>query len=279
MKKDTQKRHSQIANDVMHYIYRYISTDINLDELSINLNISKFHMHRVFKEEFGQNIYETIKAIRLQKAASLLLTNKSSTISNVARNCGYTSQAAFIRVFKEMFKTTPKRWRNGEYKELFLRKSLKKFQIKPEIFRFKSRKAYYIRHTGTKQEFDNSWEKLNTWALIKGYKNFNKINFFHDNLVLKEFEKSRFVSALTFDEELVDDSFPYLTMPEQICAKFSFKGSKKEFVDFIFWVYFDWLINSGYEANTEPSFVIYKNDFYLTNDKTLDLDFYLSISM
>ncbi|NVJ54553.1 MAG: AraC family transcriptional regulator [Campylobacteraceae bacterium] len=279
MKKDTLKRHSQIANDVMHYIYRYISTDINLDELSMNLNISKFHMHRVFKEEFEQNIYETIKAIRLQKAASLLLTNKSSTISNVARNCGYSSQAAFIRVFKEMFNTTPKRWRNGEYKQLFLRKNLKRFDIKPEISRFKSKKAYYIRHKGTKEEFDNSWEKLNTWTLIKGYKEFDKINFFHDNLVLKDFENSRFVSAIIFDEELIEDTFPYLITPEQICAKFNFKGDKKEFKDFIFWVYFDWLVNSGYEANTEPSFVIYKNDFYLTNEGTFELDFYLSISM
>ncbi|RXJ88479.1 AraC family transcriptional regulator [Arcobacter sp. CECT 8983] len=279
MKKDTLKRHSQIANDVMHYIYRYISTDINLDELSMNLSISKFHMHRVFKEEFEQNIYETIKEVRLQKAASLLLTNKSSTISNIARNCGYSSQAAFIRVFKEMFKTTPKRWRNGEYKEIFLRKSLKKLDIKPKILKFQSKKAYYIRHKGTKKEFDNSWEKLNTWILIKGYKNFNKINFFHDNLALKDFENSRFVSAIIFDEELVEDSFPYLTMPEQICARFSFSGSKTEFVDFIFWVYFDWLINSGYEANTEPSFIIYKNDSYLTNEGIIDLDFYLAISM
>ena len=30
-------------------------------------------MHRVFKEIFGRNIYESIKSIRLQKASNLFL--------------------------------------------------------------------------------------------------------------------------------------------------------------------------------------------------------------
>jgi AraC family transcriptional regulator len=37
-------------------------------------------MHKIFKEVFGHNIYESIKFIRLQKASNLLLTNTYSTI-------------------------------------------------------------------------------------------------------------------------------------------------------------------------------------------------------
>jgi AraC family transcriptional regulator len=43
-----------------------------------------FYMHRIFKEIFGKNIYESIKSIRLQKASNLLLTNKYSTITEIA---------------------------------------------------------------------------------------------------------------------------------------------------------------------------------------------------
>jgi len=103
MKKDTIHQHTKIANDIIYYIYKNIDTYINLDALSEALSVSKFHMHRIFKNEFGKNIYESIKSIRLQKAASLLLTNKHSTITQVAMICGYSSQTSFSKVFKDKF--------------------------------------------------------------------------------------------------------------------------------------------------------------------------------
>ena len=64
MKKSTYEKRAKIANDVMNYIYKYIDTNINIDDLSRELDISKFHLHRVFKEEFGKNIYESICSSR-----------------------------------------------------------------------------------------------------------------------------------------------------------------------------------------------------------------------
>ena len=87
MKKETLQKRTKIANDIMYYIYTHIETNIDIEELSIDLGISKFHMHRIFKEAFGKNIYESIKSIRLQKASNLLLTNKYSTISNIVNQC------------------------------------------------------------------------------------------------------------------------------------------------------------------------------------------------
>jgi AraC family transcriptional regulator len=116
MKKKTNLKHSQLANNMMYYIYKYIDTNINIDELSNDLGVSKFHFHRIFKEQMGMNIYETIKSIRLQKASNLLITNKASTITEVANMCGYASQTSFIRVFKKRFGVTPKFCRNGNYK-------------------------------------------------------------------------------------------------------------------------------------------------------------------
>ena len=60
MKRVTFEKRAKISNDVMNYIYKYIDTNINIDELSLELNVSKFHLHRIFKDEFGKNIYESI---------------------------------------------------------------------------------------------------------------------------------------------------------------------------------------------------------------------------
>ena len=148
----------------MNYIYKFIDTNINIDELSMELNISKFHLHRIFKDEFGKNIYESIKSIRLQKASNLLITNKYSTITNIAQMTGYSSQTSFLRAFKERFEMTPKEWKNGGYKEysnkiveIFHKFSNNRFfKIEPIIVKMPEMKGYYIRHKG----YDKSIKKL-----------------------------------------------------------------------------------------------------------------------
>jgi len=117
-KKETPHlRHSRLANDLMNYITDHIDTDINIDELSEEFGVSKFHFHKIFKEQMGVNIYEMIKSIRLQKASNLLITNRRSTITEIATMCGYSSQTSFIRAFKQRFEMTPKAWRQGGYRE------------------------------------------------------------------------------------------------------------------------------------------------------------------
>ena len=51
----------------MNYIYKYIDTNINIDDLSLQLNISKFHLHRVFKEEFGKIFMKVLSQYDLKK--------------------------------------------------------------------------------------------------------------------------------------------------------------------------------------------------------------------
>ena len=52
MKKETLQKRTKIANDIMYYIYTHIETNIDIEELSMDLGVSKFHMHRIFKEIF-----------------------------------------------------------------------------------------------------------------------------------------------------------------------------------------------------------------------------------
>ena len=71
-KRKTKLIHNEIANNLMYYIIHHIDTDLNIDAIAKDFNISKFHLHRIFKEQLNANIYETIKSVRLQKAANLL---------------------------------------------------------------------------------------------------------------------------------------------------------------------------------------------------------------
>lgn len=287
MKKNTYEKRAKIANDVMNYIYKYIDTNINIDELSIELNVSKFHLHRIFKDEFGKNIYESIKSIRLQKASNLLITNKYSTITDISKMCGYSSQTSFLRAFKQRFNLTPKDWKNGGYKE-YSNKIVEKitnqnentnfFDITPSIVKMPEIKGYYIRHQGYDKSIKKTWQKLQTWIYTNDIKEYKQMALHHDNPIITPLEECQYIAIVSLEnDELKDVTLPCLIIPKGIYAKFSLSGKYGDVIKLIQWVYHYWLIDSGYETTTNPSYTIYHKNHFLSDDEEFDLDYYLPI--
>ena len=287
MKKDTYEKRAKIANDVMNYIYKFIDTNINIDESSMELNISKFHLHRIFKDEFGKNIYESIKSIRLQKASNLLITNKYSTITNIAQMTGYSSQTSFLRAFKERFGMTPKEWKNGGYKE-YSNKIVEKFstnsqiidfsKIEPIIVKMPEMKGYYIRHKGYDKSIKKTWQKLQTWIYTNDIKEYKQMALHHDNPIITPLEECQYIAIVCLEnDELQNITLPSLIIPKGIYAKFSLSGKYGDVIKLIQWAYHTWLIQSGYETTTNPSFTVYHKNHFLSDDGLFDLDFYLPI--
>ncbi|MBY0540755.1 MAG: GyrI-like domain-containing protein [Arcobacteraceae bacterium] len=287
MKKNTYEKRAKIANDVMNYIYKYIDTNINIDELSIELNVSKFHLHRIFKDEFGKNIYESIKSIRLQKASNLLITNKYSTITDISKMCGYSSQTSFLRAFKQRFNMTPKDWKNGGYKE-YSNKIVEKitnqnentnfFDITPSIVKMPEIKGYYIRHQGYDKSIKKTWQKLQTWIYTNDIKEYKQMALHHDNPIITPLEECQYIAIVSLEnDELKDVTLPCLIIPKGIYAKFSLSGKYGDVIKLIQWVYHYWLIDSGYETTTNPSYTIYHKNHFLSDDEEFELDYYLPI--
>ena len=249
MKKETLEKRTKIANDIMYYIYTHIETNIDIEELSIDLEISKFHMHRVFKEIFGRNIYESIKSIRLQKASNLLLTNRYSTISSIVNSCGYSSQSSFIKIFKDRFGMSPKEWKNGGYKEYsneiikqskFAMKSKANFDnITPTIVKMKAIESYYIRNRGYNKNIEETWQKLQTWVLTNNIKQYKRAALFHDNPTITPLDECQYIACIIVDDDknIKSDRIPKFKIAEGVYAKFDLKVKNEDLLPFIQWVY------------------------------------------
>jgi AraC family transcriptional regulator len=287
MKKSTYEKRARIANDVMNYVYKYIDTNINIDELCLELNVSKFHLHRIFKDEFGKNIYESIKSIRLQKASNLLITNKYSTITDISKMTGYSSQTSFLRAFKQRFNMTSKDWKNGGYKE-YSNKIVEKitnqndnnnfFDITPVIVKMPEIKGYYIRHQGYDRSIKKTWQKLQTWIYTNDIKEYKQMALHHDNPIITPLEECQYIAIVSLEnDELKDVTLPCLIIPKGIYAKFSLSGKYGDVIKLIQWVYHYWLIDSGYETTTNPSYTIYHKNHFLSDDEEFVLDYYLPI--
>ncbi len=288
MKNSTINIHIKLVNDALYYIYRYIDTDINIDELCKNLSVSRFHMQRIFKAQMGLNIYEMIKSIRLQKAASLLITNSGATISEVASMCGYSSQTSFIRAFKQRFNITPKEWRRGGYR-VYAQSilsyhsnsySFKDFNnLEPSIVKQPSIKAYYIRHRGYLPQVKEIWQKLYAWIYTNKIENYKYIGIYHDNPIVTPLSECNYIAAVTVDNEIKDTTLPYFVIPEGLYAKFIVKGKYGDILKLIEWSYNYWLPDSGYEATTLPSYTIFEKNHFLSDSKEFDVEYYLPIKL
>ena len=285
MKKETLEKRTKIANDIMYYIYTHIETNIDIEELSIDLDISKFHMHRVFKEIFGRNIYESIKSIRLQKASNLLLTNRYSTISSIVNSCGYSSQSSFIKIFKDRFGMSPKEWKNGGYKEYsneiikqskFAMKSKANFDnITPTIVKMKAIESYYIRNRGYNKNIEETWQKLQTWVLTNNIKQYKRAALFHDNPTITPLDECQYIACIIVDDDknIKSDRIPKFKIAEGVYAKFDLKVKNEDLLPFIQWVYHEWLPRSNYETTTKPSFAIYESVDFIKLDNEYDFSF------
>ena len=290
MKKETLQKRTKIANDIMYYIYTHIETNIDIEELSIDLKISKFHMHRIFKEAFEKNIYESIKSIRLQKASNLLLTNKYSTISTIVNQCGYSSQSSFIKTFKERFEMTPKEWKNGGYKE-YSNKILKQSQraaqsranfndMVPTIVKMPAIESFYIRNKGYNSNITETWQKLETWVLANNITSYKRIALFHDNPTITPLNECQYIGCISVEDakSVKSDRLPKFKIAEGVYAKFDLKGKTGDVLPFIHWVYHEWLPKSEYETTTKPSYAIYEKLDLLDESGEFELSFYVSIN-
>lgn len=289
MNKYTMQKNVKIANSIMYYIYTHIDVNIDMDELSHNLGISKFYMHKLFKNTFGKNIYESIKSIRLQKAASLLLTNKYSTISEVANLCGYSSHSSFIKAFRNKFDVSPKEWRNGAYKKysnsilkasnISTSSTLDFSKLSATIVNMPSMKSYYIRNSGYINNVKETWQKLYTLILNHKVKKYQMVALLHDNPTITDLNNCQYIACIITDEqeEVFTKRLPKFKISDGVYAKFDLQGYGEDIFRFIQWVNHDWLVDSEYETTTKPSFIVYHKNNYLNNENLFDISYYLSI--
>lgn len=112
--KNKRKSPLLLSESVKKYIERNYAFKLHLEEVAANLNISKYHLSRVFHTTTGFSFQEYLSIFRLKKAKSLLLDEKSS-ISEVAEKCGFENGNYFAKCFKKTYGISPGKFREEEY--------------------------------------------------------------------------------------------------------------------------------------------------------------------
>lgn len=262
MKKETIQERADIINKSLYYIYKYINTNITLDELAKLNHVSKFHYHRIFKEETGENFSDTLTSIRLQKAANLLISNKNSTITEISNNCGYTSHSSFIKAFKKRFSYTPSQWKKGSFKEyskkILDKKYIKHLDLEATIKVNKQIHCAYIRHKGYNKDIKHTWERLRALAYELKITDYTEIGLHHDNPSITPLNECKYVAAITIPDDMkIHTRISTFYIPETLCAVFKYKGAYGEIINLIRYIHQEWIKDKGYEITTLPTYIKY----------------------
>ncbi|NQY22458.1 MAG: AraC family transcriptional regulator [Campylobacteraceae bacterium] len=275
----------------MSYIYDNIEFDIDIDELAYEYGINKFHLYKIFKKQRGRAIYETIKIIRLQKAANLLIANNHLTISEISNMCGYSAYTSFSRAFKKRFGQTPKYWRNGgfiEYSNSILNEYEKQYttninfnSLKHDLVKVKPRMAYYCRQVGYSSNYNNIWKKMDAWIYTHKIKEYEQIGIYHDNPTITQLHEGNYVACVIPKDpeiELINNNLPVLVIDECLCVTFEIEGTDADILMFTKWVYHEWLPNSEYDKTIIPSYIIFKNDYIENKNGIIKGTFHIPVS-
>ena len=96
---------------VLQYVQHNYKT-LTLSELAKFFNYSKPYLCTLFKQNTGYSFTDLITQLRMSDAVSLL-TNTNLKIGEIAEKIGYNSSDHFTRIFRSIYKMSPKEYRKA----------------------------------------------------------------------------------------------------------------------------------------------------------------------
>ena len=93
--------------DTLEYIRENLTSEMDLGFLANRASFSKIYFHKLFKASTGRTIHQYIEEQRIKKAINLMIST-DMTLSQVAYECGFSSQSYFCYAFKRNTGLTPR---------------------------------------------------------------------------------------------------------------------------------------------------------------------------
>jgi AraC family transcriptional regulator len=102
MANDTERR----VIRVLEHIHANPAGDLSLDALADVAAMSRFHWHRLFRAMTGETAAQTVRRMRMHRAAVALVTG-AAPVAAVAAAVGYPDTTSFARTFRDTYGLSP----------------------------------------------------------------------------------------------------------------------------------------------------------------------------
>ena len=283
----TASAYAEKFNRVFDYIDRHLGEELSVERLSQVANFSKFHFHRQFSEYAGITVFRYIRLMRLKRASYRLVFSEQARIIDIALEAGFENPESFSRAFKNAFGQTPSQFRtspawqpwNEQYR---IPASERKPVMEIEIVDFETTAVAALEHRGAPERVNDSarlfieWRKASRLSPVKTSKTFG---IAYDNPETTEPEKFRFdiCGSVTAAVPVNPQGVMNKVIPAGRCAVVRHFGSHDKMGENIYYLYREWLPESGEELRDFPLFFHYLNLMPETPEHELVTDIYLPL--
>ena len=125
MQVDFAKRMRELKKDEVYsihirksldYIQEHLQEKLSAKEIAEQVGLSSDYYAKLFYKEMGVSVKDYVAEAKISTAANMLIYSDYSYL-DIALTLGYSSQSAFISVFRKYRGMTPKEYRNLYYKK------------------------------------------------------------------------------------------------------------------------------------------------------------------
>jgi len=111
---DVEVTDNFVINKILKHLHLNIESEISLDKLATELNLSPSYISSCFKKHMGISIMKYAKKIRIDRA-KVLLTTTDISILDLSISLGFYDQSHFSKTFKNFTGVSPSKYRNKNF--------------------------------------------------------------------------------------------------------------------------------------------------------------------
>ncbi len=108
--KNNDMQSYDLTNKIVTFVSEYFQESLTLTSLAEHLNVSKYHLSRVFSGKLNTSFNKYLNYIRLNYAVTLIQSTDYS-FTQISIDSGSDSQRTFNRAFREVFHMSPSEYR------------------------------------------------------------------------------------------------------------------------------------------------------------------------
>ena len=278
MANDTERRLLRVID----HIHDNPSGDLSLDALADVAAMSRFHFHRVYRAVTGETAAQTVRRLRLHRAAVTLVQGKMP-LPQIAATLGFADPATFSRAFSDAYGMPPAAFRDRGELRPFLPKTMTKGLIMypVETRTLGPQRLVSVAHRGPYFEINRAFEKLFATIVARGQQagTGHMVGVFLDDpSAVAAPDLRSHAGAIVAEDFAINAPLEEMHLGGGRHAVLTFTGPYAGLpaaYDQLFGV---WLPQSGAEMNDAPSFEVYLNSPMNTAPENLVTELHLPLA-
>ncbi|PZQ97973.1 MAG: AraC family transcriptional regulator [Cereibacter sphaeroides] len=248
---------------MLDYIYANPAGDLSLDALAEVAAMSRFHWHRVYRATTGETVAQTVRRMRMHRAAMALIHSETD-LAGIAAMVGYPNVTSFSHTFRELYSVSPSAFRKRGDLRPFLPplRNGETLMYDVIIRTDPPRRLAAMPHEGAYLRINLAFEKLGATLGARGLTGRigKMVGVYYEDPSAKPENELRSHAGVEVGEDFpIEAPLEEVRLPGGRTAVLTFTGPYAGLPAAYDQLYSIWLPDSGEEPAHSPAFEVYLN--------------------